>query len=60
MLFRFSAPLALQALVSMASALEDPNPVDVLTAMNAANAYFTGHNEAGDCGWTRGTYFAGP
>jgi rhamnogalacturonyl hydrolase YesR len=42
-----------------AFALLDPVPEDVLSSMNSANSYFTGHNSAGDCGWTRGTYFAG-
>ena len=37
----------------------DPVPAQVLAAMDAADSYFTGHNAAGDCGWTRGTYFAG-
>ena len=36
-----------------------PTPASVLAAMDLANAYFTGHNSPGDCGWTRGTYYAG-
>jgi rhamnogalacturonyl hydrolase YesR len=42
-----------------ANTIDFPNPIDVLAAMNAANNYFTGNNPSGDCGWTRGTYFAG-
>lgn len=42
-----------------AFAVQAPVPADVLTAMNAANSYFMANNPTGDCGWTRGTYYAG-
>jgi unsaturated rhamnogalacturonyl hydrolase len=41
------------------SAAPLPSPTSVLAAMAAADDYFIVHNAFGDCGWTRGTYFAG-
>lgn len=36
-----------------------PTPASVLAAMAAADSYFELNNALGDCGWTRGTYYAG-
>lgn len=37
-----------------------PTPSSIIFAMNSAAQYYQAHNGlAGDCGWTRGTYFAG-
>ena len=34
-------------------------PSDVLNSMNIVNGYYMNNNPTGDCGWTRGTYYAG-
>jgi hypothetical protein len=49
--------LAIASCVGAAPPL--PSPASVLAAMGAADDYFIAHNPAADCGWTRGTYFAG-
>ena len=36
-----------------------PAPGSVISAMNSAAQYYQSHNALGDCGWTRGTYYAG-
>ena len=36
-----------------------PSAASVLADIDLADAYFRAHNPPGDCGWTRGTYYAG-
>ena len=47
------------AVAGSAQAQAPPTPASVLAAMDAADNYFTGHNDQADCGWTRATYYAG-
>lgn len=44
------------------TAAAPPDPASVLADMQAANSYFatvTAKGQLGDCGWERGTYWAG-
>lgn len=36
-----------------------PSPTDVYNAAEEADSYWQAHNDPGNCGWTRGTLFAG-
>ena len=58
MLFR-ALLMAPAALAAAAAAMSLPTPASVLAAADSANAYYIAHNTMGDCGWTRGTYYAG-
>ena len=53
------APLALALVARAALAAALPAPASVVAAMDAAAQYYQARNTDGDCGWTRGTYYAG-
>ena len=41
------------------NAVSLPTPTSVLEAAALADSYWNANNAPGDCGWTRGTLFAG-
>ena len=56
---KMSLILLVVSMLAAAASVPLPSPDTVLAAANAANSYFIAHNSQGDCGWTRGTYYAG-